>query len=238
MFRSGSSREQVVSARWQRAHDSASRFDRHDRPAAASHRHTNAFQLVDYRSADDRSFCGRDMRSSVHPCRSGTRFGIGFWWNDRAWIPDPILADAFAGYCRRRAAERRYHERELWPGPRSLRISRASGFASSSGPNTDRVDGETAGPVSAGAGRCPAAGGSRQPSPRWNLAHPEDICGYNAPAAWARYPSYRVNRAPMQAISGKASARRAACAEAAVPRMTRPLMPWKMAARRKKLNAM
>ena len=37
---------------------------------------------------------------------------------------------------------------------------------------------------------------------------------------------------------GKCSARALAWAEAAVPRITRPLMPWKIAASRKKLKAM
>lgn len=39
------------------------------------------------------------------------------------------------------------------------------------------------------------------------------------------------------ASSGNACARSAACAEEAVPRMTRPLIPWKIAAIRKKLKA-
>jgi hypothetical protein len=37
---------------------------------------------------------------------------------------------------------------------------------------------------------------------------------------------------------GRVSARSRAWADAAVPRITRPLIPWKIAARRKKLNAM
>src|SRR3546814_13503683 len=51
-----------------------------------------------------------------------------------------------------------------------------------------------------------------------------------------RAPAFSACRHARRMSSGSTATRPRACAEEALPRMTRPLMPWKMAASRTKLK--
>lgn len=77
----------------------------------------------------------------------------------------------------------------------------------------------------------------REPShPRCAGARP--ICAQLLQAqGFGRKLHASIRWRPSAASRGKLFARSEACAEAAVPRITRPLIPWKIAAMRKKLNA-